>query len=400
MKILFITQFLPFPPDTGGKIKTYQTLKILSQKHQIYLISFVEKKSDLKHEKNLKKFCYGMKTFVTPIITQSHRELKQKAILGIVNPKPFRVQKYFLKEAVNFISQLSEKENFEAVHCDHETSIPYLVHVRDWQKKLKVYDEHNLSSHGLFGYARYEKRPIEKLAYFVEGLKHWFYERRAVAIFDYILTISQVDKKSLIKQGVNPAKVVFLPVPFKAKAHFRFGSKKILFVGLLSWWPNRDAVWWFYQRIFPLVKEKLPQAEFLVVGANPPEEIKKIGEEDNSVEVTGYVKDISDYFKKIGVFVVPIRAGAGIRIKIIDALAAGLPVVSTRIAAEGIEVKNREEILIEDKEKDFAKAVVNILKKRELAKKLSLNGRELIKGKYNQKKAQKALEQIYSEKGK
>ncbi|MBU3956756.1 glycosyltransferase family 4 protein [Patescibacteria group bacterium] len=400
MKVLFITQFLPFPPDTGGKIKTYQTIKIVSKENQIFLISFVERKQDLKWEKEIRKHCYGTKTFVTPIITTSHKELKLRALSGIFNPKPFRVQKYFLREVADFIEKLSKKENFDAIHCDHETSIQYLTFVRNWQKKLKIYDEHNISSEGLFGYARYEKNPLEKLAYFIEGAKLWFYERRMIPVFDRILTISQADKEKLVEQGISHTKIKFLPIPFEAESQFHYGSKNILFIGLLSWWPNKDAVLWFYQRIFPLVKKKVPQAKFLVVGTNPPEEIKKIDEQDGSVEVTGHVKDVSPYFKKTGVFVVPIRAGAGVRVKILDALASGLPIVSTRMAAEGIRIKDKEEILIEDEEEKFVKAVMKLLKDRGLAKKLSLNGIKFIKENYNQEKTQKVLEQIYSEKGK
>lgn len=400
MKILFITQFLPYPPDTGGKIKTYQTINLLSKKHQIFLISFVEKKKDLAWEKELWGLCYGVKTFITPIITQSHRELKRKAILGFFNPKPFRVQKYFLKEATDFIKELTEKEDFEAIHCDHETSIQYLPYVHQWQKKLKIYDEHNISSEGLLGYARYEKNPLERFAYLIEGIKFWFYERRMISIFDRILTISEADRERLIEQGIESTKIQFLPVPFKTKSRFHFGPKTILFIGLLSWRPNKDAVLWFYQRIFPLVKKKVPQAKFLVVGANPSEEIKRIGRKDGSVEVTGYVKDVFPYFKNTGVFVVPIRAGAGVRVKILDALASGLPVVSTKIAATGIKAKNKKEIIIEDEEENFAKAVMKILNNRGLANRLSLNGIKFIKENYNQKKAQEVLEQIYSEKGK
>lgn len=400
MKILFVTQFLPYPLDTGGKIKTYRTIKLLSKRHQIYLISFVERKPDLKWEKEVKKLCYGLKTFVAPVITTSHKELKRKALLGILNPKPFRVQKYFLKGAAGFIQKLTEKENFDAVHCDHETSIQYLPYVFNWKKKLKVYDEVDIASEGLFGYVKHEGNLVEKLAYWVEAIKFWFYERKKIFIFDKVLTISQLDKKKLVKWGINPKKIVFLPVPFRMKSQFRFGSKCILFIGLLSWWPNKDAILWFYHNIFPFIKEKIPQVRFYIVGANPSKKIRKIGQKDSSVVVTGYVKEAKKYFKKAGVFIAPIRAGAGVRIKILDAFSYGVPVVATKAAVKGIRVKNKREVLVEDEEKKFAKSVVKILKDEELARKLSLNGVRFIKRSYNQKKAQEVLEQVYPEKGK
>jgi len=392
MKILFITQFLPYPPDSGGKIKTWEVLRLLAKDHQIFLLSFVERRKDLKWEGEVRTLCHGLKTFVTPIITQSHKELKKKAILGFFNPKPFRVQKYFLKEAADFIRKLTKKENFDAIYCDHLTSAQYLSYVYQWQKKLKIYDEHNISSEGFLGYAKYEKNPLEKLAYLAEGIKFWFYERRAIPVFDQILTISQADKEKISGWGIDPAKINFLPIPFKLRPQFNLGSKNILFVGLLSWWPNKDAVLWFYYSVFTVIRKKIPQVKFLVIGANPPEEIKKIGIEDSQVMVTGYVKDISPYYKKAGVFVVPIRAGAGVRIKILDALASGLPVVATKMATTGIKVKNKEEILIAEEPEEFARSVIKVLEDKKLAQKLSVSALQLIKVNYNQKKTTEILE--------
>jgi glycosyltransferase involved in cell wall biosynthesis len=391
MKILFITQFLPYPPDTGGKTKTLQTLKLLSREHQIFLVSFVEQKQDLDKRKYLRNLCYDMKTFVTPLITSSHWILKLRVLLGLFYVKPFRIQKYFLKETAAFVEQLTRKENFEIIYCDHETAIQYLPYVHQWQKKLKIYDEHNISSEGFLGYVRYEKNPLVRFVYLVEGIKFRLYEKRMFPVFNRILTISQVDKKKLIEQGISPSKIKFLPIPFKTKPQFNFGSKNILFIGLLSWWPNKDAVLWFYHRIFPIVKEKIPQAKFMVIGANPPEEIKRIGKQDRSVEVAGYVKNVHSYFRKTGVFVAPIRAGAGVRIKILDALARGLPIVATKRSATGIKVKDGKNICLADKEEDFTNAVVKLLEDEKLCRRISQEGLKFIKENYNQKKTLKVL---------
>jgi len=400
MKILFLTQFLPYPPDTGGKIKTYQTIKLLSKKHQIYLISFVEKEGDLKWEKKLKRFCYGVKTFVTPIITTSHQELKLKMLSGILNPKPFRIQKYSLKETADFTKDLTGKEIFEAIHCDHETSVQYLFSVDNWRGKMKVYDEHNLSSEGLFGYLKYEKNLLEKLAYLIEAIKFRIYEKKYCLVFDQVLTISENDKEQLIKLGIKPKKINFFPVPFETQPLFKFGSKNLLFVGLLSWWPNQDGVLWFYRQIFPKIKKRFPKTKFIVVGANPPKEILKISKIDHSVIVTGYVDELDPFYQKSGVFVVPIRAGAGIRIKILEALARGIPIVSTKMAAKGIGLENKKEILLAEKEKEFAQAVIRILKKERLAYKLSLNGVKFVKKNYHYQKGGEVLDRVYLEKGK
>ncbi len=395
MKILFITQFLPYPPDAGGKIKTYQVLKILAKKHQVFLVSFVDRKEDLKWEKELKKYCLGIKTFLTPIITTSHKKLLFKAVRGIFNFKPFRIQKYFLKETVEFIRQLTLKEKFDAVHFDHETSFQYLSFIEDWQNKLKVYDEHNISSEGLFGYAQYEKNPLEKIAYLIEGLKFRHYEKKILPLFDKILAISDIDRENLIKKGILAEKINYLPVPFKAKNIFHFGSKTILFIGLLSWWPNQDAVLWFGEKIFPLIKKTIPKAIFYVIGAHPSRKIINFSQRDDSIKIKGYVSNIKPFLKKAGAFVVPIRAGAGVRIKILDALSWGLPVVSTHKAAQGIDLKNKVNVLLSDGEKQIAVNVIEILRDKELASKLSRGGLRFIGENYSLEKTEEILNLIY-----
>ena len=397
MKILFITQFLPYPPDTGGKIKTWETLQILAKKHQVFLISFVDKKKDLIWEGEIKKICYGVKTFVAPIITTSHKQLKWKALMGVFNCKPFRVQKYFLNETADFISKLTKENRFDAVHCDHETSIQYLKYVSNRQNILKIYDEHNISSIGLWGYVEYEKKIIRKIAYFLEAMKFWLYEKKMMAVFDHILAISIIDKGRLIIKGKKQAGgVVFLPIPMKIKKLFKFGNKNIIFVGLMSWWPNNDAVLWFYRRIYPLIKRESPKVNFWVVGANPTQEVKDIGVTDSSVKVFGYVDSIEGLIKKSGVFIAPIRAGAGIRLKILKAFSFGLPTVTTKKGLEGIEVGDRRRFPVAEGEKEFSQMVINVIRKKNLAEKLVSDEIKFIKKIYNHRSAQNILMKIYS----
>ena len=395
MRILFITQFLPYPLDTGGKIKTYQTLRLLSKKHKVFLISFVDRKSDLKWEVKLRKYCFGFKTFITPIITTSHRYLKKKAFLSLFSFKPFRVQKYFLKETAVFINKLTKKENFDAIHFDHETSVQYLPHIYKCFKKLKVYDEHNICYEGFLSYVRYEKGIIKKLAYLTEALKFFFYERVIMTKFDQILTISQEDKKKILKWGVPFSKVKFFPVPFKIKNHFKFGSKNIIFISLLSWWPNKDAVLWFSKKIYPLIKKEIKDVKFLVIGKNADQEIKDTLDKEKSIKLIGHVKSLNKYLKKSGVLIVPVRSGAGVRIKILDALSWGMPIISTFAAAKGIKLKNKKEILLADDEGKFNKAVVDVLKNKKLALRLSENGLKFIKENYNFQKADEVLDRVY-----
>jgi glycosyltransferase involved in cell wall biosynthesis len=152
----------------------------------------------------------------------------------------------------------------------------------------------------------------------------------------------------------------------------------IIFVGSMDWMPNIDAVQYFAEEIYPLIKKRRPNVRFAVVGRKPAESVKALTRKDSSIIVTGTVDDVRPWMDKARVMVVPLRAGGGTRIKIYEAMAQGTPVVSTSIGAEGLVVKNNENILIADNPEDFANATLKLLDNDTIAKEIAKNARELV----------------------
>ena len=177
----------------------------------------------------------------------------------------------------------------------------------------------------------------------------------------------------------------------KAKSLFKWGNKNILFVGLLSWWPNKDGFIWFYKKVFPFIKKVIPQVKFYVVGRGKKYFKKIVSQNEKNIVFTGYVKNTKPYLKKAGVFIIPLRMGSGIRIKALTAMARGIPVVSTKMGVKGLGVKNNKEVLVSDGPKTFAKAVIKILKNKKTALCLSKNAQQFIKKNYNEKLASRIL---------
>lgn len=393
MKILFLTQLLPFPTDNGGKIKTLSTLTALKNlEHEINLACFVDQKKHLKYQKNLKPFCYKTKAFFHPVVTRSHKQLIGKAILSLFSPEPFAVFKYYSPLMKDYLMEISRKTKFDAIYIDHLHLAQYLRFLES--TPLLIYDEHNISSLAAWRNFQTETNLAGKLAYLLEAFKWHYYEKKFIPLFDKILTISSMDRQRLISRFRIPDKdIAVLPIAIKSKPYFKFKPKtaNILFIGLMSWKPNRDAFWWFYQQIFPLVKQKIPDVRFTVIGANPSRQMIRISSKDKSLNMLGYVRDINKYLKSASVFVVPIKSGGGIRIKILVALAAGLPVVSTKIGTEGIPVKHNKQILIADEAGSFAQGVIKLIQNEKLATCLSKNGLKFIKENYNQKKLDKLM---------
>lgn len=391
MKILYITQLLPYPLDTGGKIKTYKTIKLLAKNHQIHLVCFVPKPSDLKYKKELEKLCKKVMVFVSPLVRARYKDILGKVFLNLFSLTPFIFYRYFNFKMEQYINTILKKEKFDAIHIDHLNIAQYLPKEKNC---LWVLEEHNIESQGKFSIAKKERFPFN-LVFFWEAVRLWLMEKKWFKEFDYILAISDRDKGTMIRKGVRENYVFVLPTPMKVKNLFSWGNKNILFVGLLSWWPNKDGFYWFYEKVFPLIKNKIPDVKFTVVGDGAREKMKNYAKKDSSLHLVGYVKDIKPFLKNAGVFIIPLRMGSGVRIKALTAMAAGIPVVSTFKGVEGISLSHNKKVLIADRPEVFAEKIIKVIKEKKLAYFLSRNGQEFIKRSYSQNLTEKILLKIY-----
>lgn len=395
MRILYLTQKLPFPADSGGPIKTLQTLKILSKDHQIFLVCFAPNKQELRNQKYLGSLCSKVKIIVSNIPFDHFKNIRPIILKSLYSFNPFIVFRYKNKKFEKAVREILTKERIDAIHVDHLNLASYLPKEKNC---LWVLEEHNLESEINWGIVKWERWNKFKFFSLLEGLKVSVYEKRMISKFDYILAISRDDKRKLIKLGAKKERVFFLPPPFKSKLLFTFKKKQpvILFIGTLPWWPNKDGLLWFYEKVLPLIKKKVENARFVVIGRGITKEMNKLEQEDPYIKFTGYVKDIKNYLSQASVFVVPLRTGSGIRIKILTALSAGIPVVSTKKGAEGIVSKSSEGVILADEPDDFARVVVRILKNKNQANELSKTGLDFIKRSFNQQKAARILKKVYS----
>jgi len=394
MKILFLTPRLPFPPKSGGQIKTFKTIKLLAKKYKVFLVCFCSNSKKTTAKKPLEKICQRVEVIVSPYPTAEFKDIKTFIFRSLFSPLPFIVFRHYHREMKDLVERLIKKEKFEALHIDHLAMASYLPKKKEG---LWFLEEHNIESEINWGIFKKESWNKFKIFSFLEALKAILYEKRIIPKFDYIFAISKEDKKKLVRLGAKKEKVFFLPTPFEIRNLFSSQKRTslILFVGGLAWWPNKDGLLWFYEKIYPLVKKEIPKVKSVIIGAHPPKEIARIGEEDSSVQVKGYLPEIKPFLSQAGVFIVPIRAGSGVRIKILDALSFGLPVVSTKKGAEGIANKNEGGLILADEPEKFAKAIVEILKNKKLAEELSKAGLEFIKNRYNEEKTRLVLEKVY-----
>ncbi len=392
MRVLLLTQVLPYPPDSGPKVKTWNVLKYLAQHHEVTLISFVrgDQSAEVRH---LEKYCRAVHT--APMKRGIWRNLWYM-ILSFLTNQPFLMIRDDRIAMRRLVDRIASETNFDVVHADQLNMAQYAARVSGVHKIL---DAHNAL------WLLYQR--LWKTMGF--GPKKWLlnrdwrllkaYEGQICRQFEATLAVSQEDKAALEEASGQPLNIATIPIAIDtdevAKVNPQPEANHILHIGTMFWPPNVDGILWFLREIFPLIRAQRPNITFDVVGANPPPEIVAFNKDGSGVNVTGYIVDPAPFLAKTGVMVVPLRSGGGMRVKILNALAQGLPIVSTTIGCEGIAVENGKHLLIADTPEEFAEATLRLLADDQLAGELRCNGRKLIQSTYDYRAACQPLENIY-----
>lgn len=354
-KILYITTLLPFPPDMGGKIKTLSTLKKLFQSNDVYLFSFVDKKEDLKYEKEIYKI--GIKkcfTFVHPVIAEKHRMTQLYLLFqSFFTAKPYSVFKYYDVHAVKSIRDFLKANRIDIFWVDHTIQTQYLQN--DFKGK-KILETHNFKTDFFRDMFFAESKIFWKLFSLYDWMKFRFYEPKELKKFDLVYAISEKEKEKIARFNKNVKVLIPEIPPTGNKANLK--AKKLFFVGLLTWYPNKQGISWFIKEVFPQLKKEIPGITLDVVGDYSPR--WKVPTYDG-VKFYGYQKDLRPFWKNASVFIVPLWYGSGIRIKILEALANGIPVVSTEKGAEGLPDEIKKKIFIEDTPQNLIRTIQKLL---------------------------------------
>ncbi len=391
MNILLLSQVLPYPPDSGPKVKTFNVIKYLALHHSVTLVSFVRGDQSRDADK-LREYCEEV--YTVPI---RRRRLEDGAYLlkSLVTGQPFLMLRDDRAEMRRLVSKLATERQFDIVQADQVNMAQYARLV----PAPKILDAHNAI------WLLY-KRLAETMP---SGPKRWMlerdwrllkgYEGQICREFEAVIAVSEEDRAALQEAGGSSFDVTVIPITIdtdEAQVVKRLPiAQHILHIGTMYWPPNVDGIHWFMQEVFPLVRARRSDICSDVVGATPPADVLAYMQPGSGVNVTGYVDDPLPYMQEAGVVVVPLRAGGGMRVKILNSLAAGLPVVSTTLGAEGIRTEHGKHLLIADRPQDFANAILRLLNNPALGNELGKNGRVLIENTYDYRVACSALEQVY-----
>jgi glycosyltransferase involved in cell wall biosynthesis len=395
MNILLLTQVLPYPPDSGPKVKTWYVIKYLAQHHDLTLVSFV-RGDQTQSVRVLEQYCRGVYT----VPMQRSKLWEAVSMLkSLSSGLPFLMVRDDRAAMRRLVDRLSVENRFDIAHADQLNMAQYARRVKGARKIL---DAHNAL--WLLYQRLCQTMPPGAQKTLLDRdwrlIKH--YEGRVCREFDGVLAVSSEDRVALEEAAGGQLNVQVVPIAIDTDeiqpAERQASADHILHMGTMFWPPNVDGVLWFLREVLPLLRATRPGVVFDIVGANPPAEIRAYGESDPGICVAGYVENPLPYLRQAGAVVVPLRAGGGMRVKILNALAQALPVVSTTLGSEGIAVESGKHLLIADTPQEFASAVLRFLEDRRLADELGRNGRAQMVAHYDYRATGLLIDEVYQRK--
>jgi len=378
LKILMLAPSLPYPPHWAAGIRRYEFLRHLSAAHEVSLLTFAgaEEAQEVNALARL-----GIAVFTVPPPQSDTRARRLAQLASLWSTSSYAARSLHSDEMQQALDRLVESHHFDAtiVETCHMSGF-YLG-----PRAVAILDEHNIESELLFRGALTEGGPARRLLNLIESVKVRREERSAWRRAAGCLVHSDRERKIL--QRAVPGKLAAVVTNGVHLDEFRgdgdlLGRNAIVFTGAMNYRPNTDAVKFFVRQVLPLILHHKPDAKFYAVGVGPPPELTRLA--GPNVVITGRVPDVKPYLRSASVYVAPVRFGSGTRIKVVEALAAGRPVVSTTLGCEGHDsMLPGVHFLAADDAATFSREVLRVLDDAPLASELGRAGRELVEREYS-----------------
>jgi glycosyltransferase involved in cell wall biosynthesis len=286
-----------------------------------------------------------------------------------------------------------EKKSYDIIYTDI-FMVPYVP--PEYPAK-SILEKLNIEADLVSRYRSLLGNPLAKWLLSIEAKNLWRFELASSASADLTITLTEKDKQSLVSRGAEGRKISVIPPAAKIDDIPPVEpdplSRDIVHIGTGHWPPNVDGLLWFAREVFPQIVRVVPDARLKIVGKEPPRRIRRL-HDGRHILVFGYVEDLDEIYRQTGVFIVPLRMGGGIRIKILEALAQGLAVVTTSVGCEGIGVEHGRHLLIGETAADFARSVIGLLLDPALRKRLGEEGRDYVRNRFGRDKRHQRLTEV------
>jgi sugar transferase (PEP-CTERM/EpsH1 system associated) len=347
MRVLFLAHRLPFPPNKGDKIRSFAELAALSQHHEVDLFCFYDQAEDKEYFVKILRHCRNL--YAEKI---SWPRSRAQALLALALGRPFTSAFFHSPTMARRVREALQSKNYDLVFVFSSSMAPYVESASDIPRLLDMVD---VDSDKWAQYAD-RLRPPSSWLWRAESKRLAICEKRWAQDFSLTLLCTRAEAE-ILNEAVPGAKIeafenrmdvdFFDPVSTEIPPEIRAWQPYIVFTGSMDYFPNIDAVTFFYGEVFPAIQAKLPSAQFVIAGRNPTNAIRKLAC-NPAVHVTGAVPDIRPYLRGASVAVAPLRVARGVQTKILEAMAMGLPVAASRKASMALPECLVEAIQVED----------------------------------------------------
>lgn len=384
MKVLWLSQNLPYPPKTGVLQRNYHLIKEAARFADVHLVAIVKQDilptfDESTATRELARICASVTT-VHLAAERSRAVFWWLVVKSLFTSAPFTANWAMSSDLRQAIVRAMLRGPYDVVFFDTISLAPYRDLVNGSPAAL---NHHNIESHLLERRIGYERSRLRRFYLGLESRKLRRYEAAVAGRFDTNFVVSRLDGERL--RSICPAASTAVLANGVDVEYFRrtvplsaVERGHLIMVSGMNWFPNRDAVLFMTQSVWPELTKVMPDARLTIVGASPPQAVRDLCARDHRVIATGFVDDVRPYMERAQVYVCPMRDGGGTRLKILDALAMGVPIVATEMALEGIDVAAGTDVLVADSPGEFVDAIVRLADDRPLWERLRANGRAFV----------------------
>jgi sugar transferase (PEP-CTERM/EpsH1 system associated) len=369
MNILYLCHRFPFPPKRGGKIRPFNMIRHLSATgHRVTVCSLARSPEEAREGQGLADYCVG---FEMGHVSEPWQMLRMVVRLPVTTPSSMGY--FFSPELKRAVDELLASKQWDLIFVHCSSVAQYVEHVQDVPKILDFGD---MDSQKWLEYANYKPFPLS-MGYRFEGAKMLAAEKRLARRFDLCTATTRAERETLDGYGTGAPTDWFangVDAEFFSPGDEPYEVDTISFIGRMDYYPNQECMQRFCDEIWPLVRQRHAQMKLLIVGADPSPAMRRLGDLPG-VTVTGSVPDVRPFVRRSALMVAPLAIARGTQNKILEAMAMGVPVVTSSIAAGGVDAASPEHLLVADSPADCAEAIFRIVESPAERERLALAGR-------------------------
>jgi glycosyltransferase involved in cell wall biosynthesis len=391
MKILWVNPNFLHPTTKGGQIRTLEMLRRLSSRHEIHYAA-IENPAEREGVAHSQEYCYRAWPFHNRITSKRSPAFAVQLARGLFSPVPLAISRFYSPEMAVFLRAALEERKFDCVVCDFLVSAVNFPSLHN-----AILFQHNVET--MLWRRRVEQaaNPFRQAYLSLQARRMFAYEGRACRESRHVVSVSENDTR-LIREMFGVSHVADIPtgsnVEFFAPPAGSPRVADLVFIGSMDWMPNIDGMLYFTREILPLIRRRKPDCSVVICGRDPAPEIRALAERDPRVSVTGTVADVRPYLWGSLVSIVPLRVGGGTRLKIYEAMAARVPVVSTAVGAEGLAGRDGEHLFLADAPAQFADRCVALMESDTIRRQIAESAWLLVSSSFSWEQVTRCFEQV------